>query len=229
MIKSKKDYYYYLEADRIAKAIPKTSSIRQYFINWLIPNEVWRFQKLLRKLEYYKNCKKGILAIIIRFFITRKFKKLSYKLGFSIPANVFGPGLSIAHHGVIIVNGGANIGANCRIHSCVNIGTEAGYGDKAPQIGNNCYIGPGAKLYGSIEIPDNVAVGANSVVNKTFSEANIAIAGIPAKKIAEIDIYRILIPGSEIVDKGLIKLVDDILKTGDRNLTSNIKKLLDDM
>lgn len=40
---------------------------------------------------------------------------LGEKLGFSIGLNVFGPGLSIAHYGCIVVNSGARIGTNCRI------------------------------------------------------------------------------------------------------------------
>ncbi len=38
-------------------------------------------------------------------------------------------------------------------------------------------------MYGNIEIGDNVAIGANSVVNKSF-DSNITIAGIPAKIIS---------------------------------------------
>lgn len=49
-----------------------------------------------------------------------------------------------------------------------------------PVIGDNCYIGPGAKLFGDIRIGNNVAIGANSVVNKSF-EDNVTIAGVPAK------------------------------------------------
>ena len=45
------------------------------------------------------------------------------------------------------------------------------------------YIGPGAKLYGKITIGNNVAIGANAVVNKSFG-SNITIAGIPAKIIS---------------------------------------------
>ena len=98
--------------------------------------------------------------------------------------NVFGPGLSIGHHGTIVVNGNSKVGANCRIHVCVSIGTKAGYSDVAPTLGDNIYIGPGAKLFGSIYIADGIAIGANSVVNKPFKEQNITIAGIPARKIS---------------------------------------------
>jgi serine O-acetyltransferase len=102
-----------------------------------------------------------------------------------------------------VVNGAAKIGANCRLHVCVNIGTQAGYGNKAPIIGDNCYIGPGAKLYGDITIANNTAIGANSVVNKSFEENNIAIAGIPARKIKEIEIRDIIIPATEILRSGI--------------------------
>ena len=110
--------------------------------------------------------------------------------------------MSIAHHGTIVINGGAIIGANCRLHACVNIGTEAGYGDKAPNIGDNCYIGPGVKIYGNISIANGTAIGANAVVNKSFSEENIAIAGIPAKKIADVDTHDFLIPATMIIESG---------------------------
>jgi serine O-acetyltransferase len=182
MIKSKADYEFYLEADRIAKGLPKKTSLLKRVKDLLYPNHIWKFQKILRKLEYYKNCKKGIGTTISRLFITRKYYKLSLKLGFSIPLNVFGPGLSIAHIGTIIINAGTKVGANCRLHACVNIGTEAGYANKTPIIGDNCYIGPGVKMYGDILLANGIVIGANTVVNKSFNDDNIAIAGVPAKK-----------------------------------------------
>lgn len=63
------------------------------------------------------------------------------------------------------------------MHSGVNIGATD---DGAPIIGDNVYIGPGAKIFGDITIGDNVKVGANSVVNQSFP-SNVVIAGIPAK------------------------------------------------
>lgn len=104
-------------------------------------------------------------------------------LGFSIPINVFGPGLSIAHRGTIVVNKDARIGDNCRIHACTNIGSGRGSDVLAPKIGNGVYIGPGAKIFGNVEIADDIAIGANSVVNKSFYEKGISVAGVPAKKI----------------------------------------------
>lgn len=121
----------------------------------------------------------------MRQYYRIKHRRLGIKYGFSIPINVFGKGLSIAHIGTIVVNGSSKVGDYCRIHVCVNIGTEAGKKDFAPTIGNYAYIGPGAKIFGKIEIADNIAIGANAVVNKSFVTPNISIAGVPAKKISD--------------------------------------------
>lgn len=43
------------------------------------------------------------------------------------------------------------------------------------------YIGPGAILFGDITIADNVSIGANATVNRSFTEPNVVIAGTPAK------------------------------------------------
>ena len=128
-------------------------------------------------------------------------------LGFTIPLNVFGPGLSIAHSGTIVINESCRIGKNCRIHTCVNIGTKAGFSDQSPKIGDNVYIGPGAKIFGLIEIADNIAIGANSVVNKSFFEPGISIAGVPAKKISENGSEDLLIKATEQLDKKLKTVV----------------------
>lgn len=189
MINSKRDYLHYLEADRIAlkKYVNWRSNIKEF----IYPDYIWRFQKNLRKFEYYKNCRTDIMGKIYYLILLIRFKKESLRLGFSIPVNVFGPGLAIAHYGTIIVNERAKIGRNCRIHACTNIGASGGT-SKAPQIGDNVYIGPGAKIYGNIQIGNNIAISANSSVNKSFLEDNIMIAGSPARKIKKIDIKRII-------------------------------------
>ncbi len=177
MIESRKDYLFYLEKDRIA-LVQRSKKPK------LFGDEVWKFQRLLRKLEYFTNCRKSLFWKPAYLLLKYRFRRLSIRLGFDIPGNVFGPGLSIAHYGTIIVNGAARIGANCRIHAGVNIGTKAGHTFLAPKIGDNVYIGPGAKIFGPIEIASGIAIGANSVVNKSFPEPNISIAGVPARKIS---------------------------------------------
>lgn len=114
-----------------------------------------------------------------------KYQVLSILCGYSIPLNCIGKELSIAHRGTIVISSGARIGENCRMHVGVNIGTLPGCGTVAPQIGDNVYIGPGAKLYGRIEIASGIVIGANAVVTKSLTEENICIAGVPARKISD--------------------------------------------
>lgn len=187
MIKTKKDYLFYLSEDRKALGIKNTAFIA-ILRNLINPNYIWRFQYILRKFEYFKNCKQN--SFLGRFntaLIYYRFQKISIKLGFSIPANVFGPGLAIVHYGTIVVNANAKVGSNCRIHPSTCIGASGGT-NKAPIIGNNVYIAPGAKIFGEINIPNNTAIGANSVVNRSFNIENTMIAGVPAIIIKEINI-----------------------------------------
>ena len=51
-------------------------------------------------------------------------------------------------------------------------------------LGGGIYLGAGAKLLIGVHLADNIIVGANAVVTKSFEENNIVIAGIPAKKIS---------------------------------------------
>lgn len=170
MIKSKADLKHYLREDRIQL---NKKRIRPR----LIGDEVWVYQILLRKEEYYQNTNKKFRAFLYKV----RRHRLGLKLGFTIPINVFGSGLSIAHYGTIIVNPYCRIGKNCRLHACVNIGTRAGESGAAPEIGDNAYIGPGAKIIGPIKLGNNIAVGANAVVNKSFPDGDCTIAGVPAR------------------------------------------------
>jgi serine O-acetyltransferase len=185
MIRSYQDYLTYLEADRIALRQDK-------ILKSLLLDDIWKFQRLMRKLEYQTNCQSGHPLRILTSF---RYKMLGRQLGFSIPINVFGPGLSIAHRGTIVVHPCAKIGANCRLHVCVNIGAQAGKSSDVPQIGENCYIGPGAKIFGAVILGNNMAIGANAVVNKSFPEGNCTIGGVPAKKISDKTSEGLLIKG----------------------------------
>lgn len=190
MILNKTDYLEYLRRDRIALEV-YNEGVSQKLKNFFFPNPVWTFQKRMRKLEYYTNCKNYGINQLYIYYLKYRYRSISVKLNFSIPINVFGPGLSIVHYGTIIINFTSRIGANCRMHACVNIGASGGE-VQGPQLGDNVYIAPGAKIYGNISIPNNTAIGANAVVNKSFEKENTIIAGIPAKVIGSVDIKKII-------------------------------------
>ncbi len=176
MIESKEEYEFYLEADRIALGCKKN-------LEDILFNDIWRFEKSLRKLEYYLNCKKSIIWKPYILYLKYRWYSIGKSLGFFIPPNVFGPGLSIAHYGTIIVNSKVRVGENCRIHNCVHLATQCGT-QKCPTIGNDVFIGPGVVVVGDITIADGIVIGANSFVNKSFLEKGITIAGSPAKKVS---------------------------------------------
>ncbi|MDE7197317.1 MAG: serine acetyltransferase, partial [Lachnospiraceae bacterium] len=155
MIDSKKAYQYYLEQDRIALGRKKDRHPR------LFGDEIWKFERLLRKVEYDSNCRSGLPALLIGKYHKFRFHRLSVRLGMTIPANVFGPGLSIPHYGTIVVHGNARAGRNCRLQEGVTIGATNG-SHEAALIGDNCYFGSGAKVIGPVRIADDVAVGANA-------------------------------------------------------------------
>lgn len=187
MISTKEEYHYYLEEDRKAMGINRDSflSNRNPF---MIDREIWLFIKALRRAEYYFCLEhKGLLWKVKKLWAAYVFKKRSVKMNFTIPQYVFGPGLRIAHRGTIVVNGNVRVGCNCTINAGVNIGTKAGYTDKVPTIGNNVYIGPGAKIFGEINIADGCAIGANAVVCKDIEMSNSIVVGIPAKVIGHVE------------------------------------------
>lgn len=176
MINSKEKLIEYLKADKEALGIELKHPR-------IFRDEVWKFEIYLRKIEYLLNCKKDILNKVILLYYKFRFHRLSIKLNFYIRPNVFGKGLSISHIGPVIVNDYAKIGEYCRIHVGVNIGATLNKPKDAPIIGDNVYIGPGAKIYGKITIGNNVAIGANAVVNKDFID-NVTIAGVPARVVS---------------------------------------------
>lgn len=150
--------------------------------NLLIPDLTMRYLTYLRKAEYYHNCNNtnGLWGRINELYYGIKCRRLGRKLGYTLSINCFGPGLSLPHIGTIVVNPETKVGANCRIQACVNIGASAG-GNSSPQIGDNVYIGPGAILFGDINIANNVTIGANATVNKSCEQENVVLAGSPAQ------------------------------------------------
>ena len=143
MIQSKADLKRYLEQDRIA-LYRKSKRPR------IAGDEIWQYEILLRKTEYYMNCHKTAFGKAIAVFYHYRLRKMGRKLcGFHIPPNAFEEGLSIAHWGPIVVHPTARIGKNCRIHQCVTIGATNGE-NQAARIGDNVFIGPCTSIIGDI-------------------------------------------------------------------------------
>lgn len=176
MIQNKQDLRDYLRQDQIALGYGKKRRPNPFV------DDVWRFQILMRKTEYHVNCARGPVGKAIALWYRFRYMRRSVKLGFSLPLNIFGPGLSIAHYGTLLVNSAVRVGRNCRLHAMALIGPTNG-DLRAPILGDNVYVGPGAKLIGNIHIADNVVIGANAVVTRDITEPGTTWAGVPARKI----------------------------------------------
>lgn len=177
MIESKKDFKEYItyEYKKYKLNSPKVKifPIKETDI-------LWKYQYLMRKTELYNNTRHFFLANIYKYF----FYRMSYKYNMIIPINTFDKGLKIMHIGPILVAGNARIGRDCYIHTCTAI-AASGINGETPKLGNEIVLSVGAKIIGNVELADNIMIGANALVNKSFYEENIAIAGVPAKKISD--------------------------------------------
>lgn len=173
MIRSKADLAEYWRADLARAGMSNWSWVKA------IRYPILRYQRMLRMTEFALNCRKGRMwkpYVLLRLMSLRR---AGIKLGFTIHPNVFGPGLSIAHWGTIVINPNVRVGANCRIHPGTSLGETNG---GSPRMGDDCYIGPGAKLFGPIILGDRVRIGANAVVNKSYG-SDLVLVGIPARPV----------------------------------------------
>ena len=180
MIESKADLKRYIAEDM---SFYHQYTRRDRLILWFIQDpayQIARYLRFLRKEEYYSNTRKAAFRKPLYFYYFRKKNQLGNKLGFKVPKTCFGPGLTIYHHGNVIVNEAARIGANCRLHGNNCIGNK-GKLDLAPVIGDNLDLGFGACIIGDVSLGDNVTVGANAVVVKSNAENAITLVGVPAK------------------------------------------------
>lgn len=112
------------------------------------------------------------------------------------PGATIGQGLFIDHGMGVVIGETAEVGDNVTIYQGVTLGgTGKEKGKRHPTIGNNVFIGSGAKILGSIKVGDNVKIGAGSVVTKSVPSDTTVVGipgqvvvhrGVPIKKIGRI-------------------------------------------
>jgi serine O-acetyltransferase len=90
-----------------------------------------------------------------------------------------GPGLVILHSFGIVINTQVKAGRNLVLEHGVTIGAEK---YRSPILGDNVFIGAGAKIIGDVRIGSDVKIGANAVVTKDIPDGATAV-GIPARVI----------------------------------------------
>lgn len=91
----------------------------------------------------------------------------------------FGPGFVLVHSQGVVINGSVRGGSNVRIEHQVTIGAEK---RESPVLGDDVFIGAGAKIVGAVTLGNGAKVGANAVVVRDVP-AGVTVVGIPAKPV----------------------------------------------
>lgn len=157
---------------------------------WVIPQQIadpatLTFLQIL-KLLYHHMPLRMMFWYRLGSWLTHKhvpsakgfFQRMLFRAGLEIePGADIGGGLYIAHPiGSVIFP--KRIGKNCTIIHSVTFGMRNEWA--FPEIGDNVFIGAGARVLGGIHLGDNATIGANAVVLHDVPAGATAV-GIPAK------------------------------------------------
>jgi serine O-acetyltransferase len=93
----------------------------------------------------------------------------------------FGRGFVMVHSTGVVINRLVRGGDYVFLEHQVTIGAERG---ESPVIGNNVFIGAGAKIIGPVQVGDGAKIGANAVVIRPVP-AYATAAGVPAKVVRQ--------------------------------------------
>jgi len=128
---------------------------------------VYRLMQLMRRLHL------GPLAML--------FNKLNVLGGCIIGRGAeFGPGFVLIHSNGVVINSSVQGGERVFLEHQVTIGAEK---ETAPVLGDDVFIGAGAKVLGGVRIGNNVKIGANAVVITDIPDGATAV-GVPARVVA---------------------------------------------
>ncbi|MGH7593275.1 MAG: serine O-acetyltransferase [Gemmatimonadales bacterium] len=93
----------------------------------------------------------------------------------------FGRGFVLLHADGIVINRLVRGGDNIYIEHQVTIGADRG---TSPVLGNDIFIGAGAKVLGPVTVGDGARIGANAVVVKDVPPYS-TVVGVPARVVRQ--------------------------------------------
>ena len=128
-----------------------------------------------RNVVYYRLDLGGGLPMLAAKVAQRVWRPVP---SFEMSCTDIGPGF-VARHGYCTILTAERIGANCFVHHEVTIGWGE-RGSRPPRVGDDVFIGTGAKVLGAITIGDGVRIGANAVVVTDVPDGCTAV-GVPAR------------------------------------------------
>jgi serine O-acetyltransferase len=153
------------------------SGIKLLFTQEFLAIVIFRYGKSVR------NIKIPVITLFLRliyFVLNKIIAEICAGILIDLDSEI-GKGLQIGHFGGTYIK--AHIGENCTIGQLVVIGHKGGFkGGGVPTLGNNVWVGVGAKILGEVILGNNVIVGANAVVVSNVPD-NATVVGIPARVI----------------------------------------------
>jgi serine O-acetyltransferase len=167
--------------------------IREDLKRWVVPGRIAREDELTGRVIlrlFWQHMSVRAVALFrlaswfkqkgIPFFPGWLQRTIYHRYALEIPSGAdIGGGLYIAHPiGTVVMPG--KIGRNCSIIASVTIGMRNEWA--FPEIGDNVFIGAGARVLGGIRIGNDASIGANSVVMSDVPEG-ATVVGIPGRVI----------------------------------------------
>jgi len=85
-------------------------------------------------------------------------------------------GILFPHPYGIVIHSETVIGDNAIVMQQVTMGGKSLINPTgAPMLGDNCYIGAGAKILGAVKIGNKVTIGANAIVTKDIPDGAVVV------------------------------------------------------
>lgn len=156
-------------------------TFKEKLLEWLIRPErfyIRRYMHLLRKEEKYLLVRHNP---VLGYWYRARKNRLGTRLGFLIHAGCLGEDIWIEHCGIVMIHPRARLGKGCKIHGSCCIGSNGGYPDDPPILGDYVDIGLNAQVVGPVRIADHVKIGSGAVVVKDVLVPGATVVGVPAR------------------------------------------------
>lgn len=138
------------------------------FFVFLKFKNIWNIKEYLAK----NNLESGVIATVYDHYIHKEGSYIGISSHFEnkpyFPHGIMG----------IFISDMTRIGKNAVIFQQVTIGADRltdSDNQGNPTIGDNVYIGAGAKIIGNVTIGNNCRIGANAVVYKDMPDNSVAV------------------------------------------------------
>jgi len=150
-----------LREDTRRLRLTKTKPFPWYVVESLLFDNGYQAVVLHRMAHWFKSRGIPVLGPLIarlNLFLT------GVEIG---PGAAIGPGLLISHGTGIVIGGYTRIGRNAILLHQVTIGSpDPGRIEAMPVIGDNVFIGAGAKVIGAVTVGDDTFIGVDAVVTR---------------------------------------------------------------